>query len=329
MNVIKLFPIFALMKIFTKYILVCLLSFWGTFNLSAQIEKNYISLSKTIINTDCDSLKLIISSQLSQAVKASLNSNIEEVEQLDSTSLLYDLISDDRKIQIVSWSIEMGGKWEYFGYLKSYNEIKKKYFVYELTSIDFSASKDLKIQFNHENWPGCVYTKLIENEHNKRKYYTLLGWIAPIEQTAFKLIEVLTISKGGKPYFGKTKCFKKEKTYESRVLFSYNRSSKFLLVYGEYQYQKRKWNKKKKRYDMDTFTEDLIVFDHLISQYPGMEHIPEFLVPTGNLIDAYQFINGKWVYISDIDARNLKRKEKDKAPPKLDLFEEKDAQTSN
>jgi len=293
-----------------------------------QDSLDYRELSSKILNSDNAEKKLIWSTELSKKLLDHLE-NSEEIKSLDSTALLVDLISEDKKVQIVTWGIEFDGKWEYFGLLKSYNQSKKTYQVYDLVSTDFLSSLDKKELFDQNNWPSGVYFKMIEKEYNKRKYYTFLGWLAPISQTSYKFIEVMTLSKSGKPYFRKTNYFKTGKQYDNRQLFSYSRQSKFLLDYGIYEYSTRKWNRKKKEYDIDEYSEELIVFDHLISQYPNMKDLPEFMVPVGNLIDAFKFDNGKWVYVTDIDARNMKKKEKKKAPPQLNLFDQSDNTESN
>ncbi len=294
----------------------------------AQDRASYSQICKDILSSDDAEQKLFFSSKLNKSLILELSKD-EEIVPLDSTGLLIELISKDGAFQIVTWAIELNEMWEYYGILKSYNSIKKEYQVYDLIPTKFIESISLESNFDNENWPAGIYFELIENDYNKRRYYAFLGWHAPEGQTAYKFIEVMTLSKSGKPYFGKTNYFKENKAYLKRKLFSYNRQSKFLLDYGTYQYSIRKWNKKKKRYDTEQKTEKLIVFDHLISQYPNMEHLGEFLVPVGNLIDAFQFVKGKWVYISDIDARNLKRKEIKKPTPSLNLFEKKNSSEFN
>jgi hypothetical protein len=294
----------------------------------AQDTSSYSQICEEILKCNDAAQKLRLSTKLNQSLILEL-SNSEELISLDSTGLLIEHISTDGVFQMLTWAIEFNEHWEYFGLLKSYDHIKKEYKVYDLYPSKFMESITQNSKYDNENWPAGIYVKLIENEYNKRKYYTFLGWLAPDGQTAYKFIEVMTLSKSGKPYFGKTNYFKDDKNYNERKLFSYNRQSKFLLDYGTYQYSIRQWNKKKKRYDSDQRTEKLIVFDHLISQYPNMEHLSEFLVPVGNLIDAFLFEKGKWIYISDIDARNIKRKEIKKAPPALNLFKEKNSSEFN
>lgn len=297
-------------------------------HLQSQENVSYQSLAKKIINTANEEDKLKYSVALNKSILNEFEKE-DNIVSLDSTGLIIELISNDNTFQIATWAIEFNGKWEYYGILKSFDQTKKKYQIFDLIATDFIKSIDNKEISNHESWPAGIYTKLIENEYNNRKYYTFLGWISPIDQTAYKFIEVMTLSKSGKPYFGKTNYFKQDRTYYKRKLFSYNRQSHFTLDYGEYEYNIKKWNKKKRKYDIKNISNHLIVFDHLIPKFPNMPELPEFMVPVGNSIDAFNFKNGKWVFISDIDARNLKRKSTPKEAPELDLFKKSDTNNSN
>ena len=265
---------------------------------------------------------LKLNAALLDSMKIQLSADVQDINPLDSTGLIFELISKDNHLQIITWAILFTDKWEYFGFIKSYNEIKEKFIVWELTPSDFKQCINSKKTNTQENWPAGVYMKLIETTFNKRKYYTVLGWLASDAQTAHKFIEVISISKSGKLSFGKSSYFSKNKKYSNRVLFSYNSQSKFLLDYGKFNYTERSWNRKKKKYDQKVFTENLIVFDHLIPMYPDLADHPEFLVPAGNIVDAFMFEKGKWRLKQDIDARNIKLKEKgnNKTKPQMELF---------
>lgn len=289
---------------------------------NAQQEKNHIlNISQQILEKELPEEKHQLNILLIQTLRQELNFNIRKINPIDSNGLIFELIDKDQKLQLISWAVSINDNWEYFGFLKSYSEIAKEYQVYELIPTNFHSTLDQSVIFDSQNWPAGVYTKMIETEHNHRKYYTLFGWLAPEKQTAFKFIEVMTLSRSGKPYFGKSKYFKKGKELSSRQLFGYFFQSRFLLDYGNYDYSTRKWNRKKKKYVSILQSDDLIVFDQLTSMYPEMADRPEFLVPVGNAIDAFKFEKGIWIYISDIDARNLKQKQRKTNAPALDLFE--------
>jgi len=289
-------------------------------SISIVYGQNIKSLASSIINEQSDEAKLKLQSQISSAIKLNLSNDLEIIQPLDSTALLFELISDDQKIQIITWAIQFGEDWQYYGFIKSYNQLKKVYHIWELTPGDFIKSLQLKTSYNADNWPAGIYTQLIETYYKKRKVYTVIGWLAPDDQTSHKFLEVITIGKNGKPYFGKTTFFSVDKKYYSRFLFSYNSMSKFLLDYGEYTFTEKLWNRKKKKYDVKSTDQNMIVFDHLIPMYPDLKDQKEFLVPSGNIVDAFSFEKGKWRLKHDIDARNIKQKAKVKIKPQLNLF---------
>ena len=288
-------------------------------------NKNITQIAHHILNESSAEEKLKLNATLLDSIKLQLSSNVKQIESLDSTGLIFELISKKKHLQIITWAILFTDKWEYFGFIKSYNEVKKRFVIWELTPSNFKQSIQRKKAHTQENWPAGVYLKLIETTYNKRNYFTLIGWLSNDEQTAHKFLEVLTLSKSGKPSFGKSSYFSINKKYTSRVLFSYNSQSSFQLDYGEYDYTEKRWNRKKKKYDIEVFNEHLIVFDHLIPMYPDLRDHPEFLVPAGNIVDAFVFKKGKWRIKNDIDARNMKLKKKndDKLKPQLDLFPER------
>lgn len=282
------------------------------------------SLSQQLIMATTPEIKLKLNEKLLINLNQVLSTNSNEIESIDSTGLLFVLTSDDKRVQIVSWALQFTDDWEYFGFIKAFNQSKKKYVIWKLTPTDFAKSIGNKVSYNQDNWPAGVYYKIVETTYNKRHYYTLMGWLASENQTAHKFIEVMTLSKSGKPSFGKSAYFAIDKKYQNRILFSYNSQSKFQLDYGEYNYSERKWNRKKKKYEENIFNEYLLVFDHLIPLYPELAEHAEFLVPVGNTVDAFSFTKGKWRIKRDIDARNLKVKVKKSEKPQLNLLPNED-----
>lgn len=302
------------------YIILLLISNGLNLNTFAQTV-DIKSISKQIIEENEAEKKLILNTQLIIKIDSLLAYDNQNLLEIDSTGLLYNLISNDKKVQIITWALVFDEKWEHYGFIKSYSESEKQYKIFELIPSDFHQSINSKETYNQDNWPAALYLKMIETSYNDKDYYTLLGWLPIQDQTAFKLIEVLTLSKNGKPSFGKLNFFIIEKEYHKRMLFSYNFQSKFQLDYGQYNFSIRKFNKKKKKYETETFSEEFIVFDHLIPMYPDFADLSEFMVPMGNAVDAFYFEKGEWRMKADIDARNLEVKQTKKERPSLDLFE--------
>lgn len=276
-------------------------------------------LSKSILDESSDDLKLVSNQKLMDELKIFLNSTTE-IANIDSTALLKEVLSPDGRVQFITWAIAFQDNWEYYGFLKSFNESKSRFEIFELTPTDVLSTKKKKEEYNQNNWPAGVYYKLVENEHNKRKVYTLFGWISNTEETAHKFLEVMTLSRNGEPIFGKAGYINYQGEQSGRLIFSYHFTSRFLLDYGQYEYSEKKWNSKKKKYDIEILRGDLIVFDDLIPMYPDLEGFSNIMVPSGHKVNAFAFEKGKWKYKEDVDARNPKRKEKKRNAPELELL---------
>lgn len=304
-------------------ILTILLGQFYLQNTFGQDKQSEIQLlSQQILNDSSSNNKLINHSLLLNIVKNKLNEDKNNIQKLDSSSLVYELISEDEKIQILTWAVLFHDTWEYYGFIKSYNHLKNTFEIFELTPNSFIEAYKTSTINKYNYWPAGVYLRMIETNYNKKKYYTLFGWIAKKDQTSYRFIEVLTINNSGTPTFGKSSFFLKNKEHKNRILFGYNSESSFQLDYGDYSYITKEWNAKKRKFDIITSNEKLIIFDHLISMYPDLKDFNEFLVPSGNVIDAFKFKKGKWVMIKDIDARNMKRQRDDNDSPALKLFPE-------
>jgi hypothetical protein len=287
--------------------------------IKAQQIKSYQELSTQIFSSEDDHQKKLLSSNLINLLKETLELS-EELVQLDSTALLKELISNDQQFQLITWGIELDETWVYFGIIKSYNQLKRKYEIHILSSSQFEEAH-LPTSSQTFSWPEGIYLDLIERTWNKEHYYTFFIWKAPDNRTAFKFIEVMKLDQEGKVSFGQEQYFIRDHQKSERVVFQYNRQSHFILKHGQYRYTLREWNPKKNNYEIIENSDYLIVFDHLIPMYPHKkQEMPEFMVPAGNIVDSYRFEKGKWIYIADIDARNLETKDNQFPKPELDLM---------
>ncbi len=276
-------------------------------------------LSKDILSEFTDENKLVLNEKMLDEVQKLLQKS-PMIESLDSTTLLKEVISDDKKVQIITWALQFQDQWEYYGFLKSYNESKKTFVVMDLVPAPLENTSIKKETFTQNNWPAGVYYKIIENEHNNKTIYTLFGWIANSGETAHKFLDVMILNRNGEPGFSKAGIFNYQGNQLGRIVFSYHFQSRFLLDYGVYEYSEKTWNSRKKRYDIQDFKGSLIVFDELIPMYPDLADYKDFMVPSGHKINAFMFEKGKWKFKEDVDARNRKQKEKKRSVPGLELI---------
>jgi len=225
----------------------------------------------------------------------------------DSINTIARLHSPDNNLKIYNWVIaKTDGSFDYYAFLQSYNEKKKKYDLFKLTdkSAEIIAPEYQTLDIN--NWYGALYYKIIQTQNGDVNYYTLLGWNGNNGLSFKKLIEVLSFRSGNKAVFG-APIFKKGKEKPKRIVFEYSSKAIMNLKYDNQQYQlkvKLKKAKKGKKFEVNNIKTPMILFDRLVPLSPALEGQKQFYVPETNIYDAFVFENGKWIFMEDIDARN-------------------------
>lgn len=142
-----------------------------------------------------------------------------------------------------------------------------------------------------------------------------------------RVIEIITLKSSGEAVFGYP-IFKidnmnnQEDTRPRRIVFTYSKRAPMILDYGVHhiiKYKKKKEirilkNIKKGFNAQEDLKKDelkskrieakMITFDRLIPLNEDTEGLEEFLIPEINIIDAFLFEKGRWVFYQDVDARN-------------------------
>lgn len=237
----------------------------------------------------------------------------------DSLKYLSKLVSPDKAFRIISWQIpKSDGSFEYFGYLQSYNPKQKKYIINQLIDKSFEIVSAETQNLDASHWFGALYYKVIVKKTINKTLYTLLGWNGNNNISRKKIIEILYFRKNGDPVFGYP-CFRNYNKGYKRVIFEYSAD-----VYMSLKYEKQNFmfslNKKKKK----EINDELIVFDRLAPMEESLIGNYQYYVPETNVIDGFVFYDGKWVFVKDIDAKNIKTKNnitpQDKRPQEMNLY---------
>lgn len=209
------------------------------------------------------------------------------------------LASSDRQFRIFSWPVvKDNGEFECFGFVQSWNEKTESYDVYVLSDkSDETPTPEESVCFP-ESWYGCVYQELIETKYEGRIFYTLLGWTGVDNLRQRKVMEPIFFRpSSSKPQFG-APVFRKVKNQRRKVLL-YSSSAMVNLHYDEQYCQvvENKKSKKKGRTVNEQVSHNekfnMVIFDELEPQMPGMEGLFQYYLPTGTEM-AYIFVNGKW-----------------------------------
>jgi hypothetical protein len=126
----------------------------------------------------------------------------------------------------------------------------------------------------NRNWIGALYYKIILNELQGKKYYTLLGLDDNNSKSTKKWIEVLTFNDDGQPVFGSPVFKGLPGGLNNRYGIEYKKDARARLTWDEEQ--------------------GMIVFDHLVSE-TGFVNQRNTFVPDGDY-EGLKWENGIWVY---------------------------------
>jgi hypothetical protein len=271
------------------------------------MEDSIIHLHKDIISEH----NPILRNQKNEHLLALLEETLEMKNSMsypfDSVKTISTLTSPDKKIRVFTWYLtDNKGIHEHYGFLQTYNEEKRQYRLYQLVDKWQRINNPASQMLTCSNWYGSLYTELIEIVGTDKTYYTLLGWNGGDIFSQHKVIEILSINKNGIPSFGATIFKGYTKTRTLRIVFEYAKHSSFYLRY-EKQFYTQKSDKRDKhthKYSIDTIPSEMIIFNRLIPMDESLGEIPQFLVGETSLNDAFIEQNGKWVFKSNVIARN-------------------------
>lgn len=245
-------------------------------------------------------------------------------------NLVARLNSPDNRFRIFNWVIAKSDEtFDYYAVMQLYNESKKNYDVIFFKDKSYEIAVPESQTLTPDQWYGALYYKIIHTNSQNVDYYTLLGWNANNALSYQKIIEVVTIRSGNRVFLG-APIFRYGKEKPKRIIFEYSSKAIMNLKYDTQQYKEKKKLKKPikgKWFEVVNVRSDMIVFDRLVPMEPSLEGQKQFYVPETNIYDAFVFMNGKWVFIEDIDARNPYKPQLKSGPkrePEIPLYKQAD-----
>jgi len=214
----------------------------------------------------------------------------------DSLTTVSMLRSPDGRFRIISWYMPLrGDNFEYFGFFQTAESVNGVGTLIPLTDTGIRNEEPRFISLDHEQWYGAYYSDMIHHRHNQKDLYTLLGWRGDNPLTRKRIIESLTINDQGMPVFG-NQIFQYGENKNYRIIFEYSAKVSMIIRFDDYIF------------DGSRHSERIIVFDRMAPTHSFLEGHYQFYVPEMNIFDAFRFVNGKWVFVEDIDIRNPRRR---------------------
>ncbi len=257
------------------------------------------ALITKVAEAPTDNERYLASEEAVQLLAEALEEEDSEEWRWQLPSYVSVLTSPDKLFRIFTWAVVRdNGEFECFGAVQFYNE-KEEYYEHLLLH---DKSEEIMNReesvLSADQWLGAVYQDIIQTTSGSHTYYTLLGWNGVDNLTERKIIEPVYI-RNGVPQFG-APLFRRMRN-QRRVVLEYSNNAVVNLSY-ETQYvqeveRKREKVKGTNRYQtvekVKEHKEQMIIFDEVEPQVPGMEGLFQYYVPSGTE-QAYAFVDGKW-----------------------------------
>jgi hypothetical protein len=333
-------------KNFFVTILICsfiLIKGYAQFELPVkQYTDSLKQIGNRIINGNHDIEKYQANEEFKKMLTFLLSHNDAISYDFSQVENLSVMSPSDNSFRLFTWTIpKRDGSFDFEGIVYSFHERQKKYLINELKDVrHLTEGIAIKVLKNNE-WHGALYYQMIEVKVNGKMMYTLLGWDGNNALSTKKIIDVLTFQSNGSPVFGAGifSGYGKFGRHSKRIIFEHASTTQMALKYEKQAYivEKKSFRQTKRRKPQprtniqfsDGFRAQkaesrqivkhkrrhamMIVFDRLVPMYEGIEGMYQFYVPAINLVDGFIFMNNRWIYMPEIDARNPKT-QTDKMP---------------
>ena len=207
----------------------------------------------------------------------------------DSLKTISKVYSPDSSFRIFTWQVVRDDDYcRQKGFIQLRNPKGKEKFI-PLRDADQFIANDVDTVANNMWWVGAVYYRILEKEHNGRKFYTLFGYDENDARTTKKWLDVMWFDDNGTPMFGIPAAFSYAKDSVPKPALN-----RFLLEY-------KKDGRARVQYDEEL---DMIIFDHLISETnePGKRYT---LIPDGDY-EGFKWTNGQWLHVDKVFDFKLK-----------------------
>ena len=251
-------------------------------------EKELARLGYKSIAAITEEERLAVADSFSALLDQTITSQTSFSYPFESVKNLSKLIAPDKSFRIYTWSVPLkNGSFVYNGrlVLKTVNNLK----VIKLTDQGDSLNAPEYRQLKASNWFGAIYYDIVQTNHKKTTYYTLLGYRPNRGSYNAKLLEVISSENLETFRFG-DKIFNtprihgyKHKRKPYRLIFRYN--PKIIATV--------KYNRKRKE----------IVMDHLSPPDASQQEDWKWYGPDFTF-DALYWENSMWQLNEGIQLNN-------------------------
>jgi hypothetical protein len=240
--------------------------------LFSRLVDNYNDTDRIRIN---DSIRLIIDGYVkSDTVFSHRFTNLRYLGQI---------MSPDSLLKIITWNLVLeNAPGRYFCYFIRKQEPGESNRIYRLSASYNENPVKTDTTYTEPDWYGALYYDLKPYKTNDKSCWVLLGIDYGNAFISRKIIEVLSFAPDNSIIFGR-KWFASGEEIKFRDVFEYASNAMMSL-----------------RFKSDSS----IVFDHLVPFSASHKDDRQYYGPDYSF-DAYNFKNGLWKLIINVDARNM------------------------
>jgi len=243
-------------------------------------EDSLTSLGKKLINDEEELERKNANYTFIRTLVSALKIPNSFLYPFDSVKSVRIVNSPDNRFRIISWPVvNQDGSYRFYGTIQM--NTGGNLLMYPLDDYTPFIKHPEDTISDNKKWYGAEYYKIIP-VYSPKLYYVLIGWKGNNVKSTKRVIEVLSF-RDDKPVLGMPVFDGNGKT-RKRVVFEYTRQASMLLRYEPEQ--------------------NLIVFDHLSPPAPKLKNQPESYGPDMSY-DGYKLKNGRWVYVENLDMRNM------------------------
>lgn len=255
----------------------------------AFFEARLQNLVNKVLTADSDSLKKEANKLLIEDVEEILllkGSFQYEFENIDNLSIL---LSPDKSFKLYNWVFPQDDiSFEYYAYLQFYDKRKKELSYIKLTDVSKTINDEQFQTLSNGEWYGALYSKIIHTSHEKKNYYTLIGWDGNNQFTTKRIVDILHFDTDKQPHFG-APIIKMNDGTRMRMVMEYSKKTSTNMSFNK--------------------NNDYIVFDQLEPLDGAEVGMYEFYVPNLSY-DGLTFKNGKWRFVENIPAYNDRKQDR-------------------
>jgi hypothetical protein len=243
----------------------------------AQIEPLFARLSENIH----DSLKHSLNDSVCVVIEKYAASGFAFNHHFSNLKYLGQITSPDSLLKIITWNLVLNDGTNIYTCYFVKREKSGGNEIYKLSGSGIKSKLKTDTTYSQSDWYGALYYDLRPFVSENGVHYILLGIDFNTRLVTRKLIDVLSFKPGGEIIFGR-KCFFNGKEIKHREVFEF--TSKAVMT-------------------MRFVNDSSVVFSHLSRFSPGMPDLPLYYGPDQSY-DAYNFSDGMWRLVPDIDIRN-------------------------